>query len=102
MLRERPDRPLFVIDIAVPRNVVPALNEMDGVYLYDIDSLQSIAKERMELRRQQFAAAEQIIAQHVAGFWEQIENSLEDDFTTQRSGTRAIAPTLSPSESQAS
>jgi glutamyl-tRNA reductase len=102
MLRERADRPLFVIDIAVPRNVAPALNDMDGVYLYDIDSLQSIADERMEMRRQQFAAAEEIIAQHVARFWEQIGNSLGDDFTTQRSGTSAIAPALSPSESQAS
>ncbi len=102
MLRERADRPLFVIDIAVPRNAASALNDMDGVYLYDIDSLQSIADERMEIRRQEFAAAEEIIAQHVAGFWEQIGNSLGDDFTTQRSGTSVIAPALSPSESQAS
>ena len=102
MLRERPDCPLFVIDIAVPRNAAPALNDLDGVYLYDIDSLQSIAKERMELRRQQFAAAEEIIAHHVTGFWEQIAKSLGDDFTTQRSGTGAVAPALRPSESQAS
>src|SRR5947208_11149846 len=60
MLRERADRPLFVIDIAVPRNVAPALNDMDGVYLYDIDSLQSIADERMEMRRRQFTAAEEL------------------------------------------
>ncbi|PYL57750.1 MAG: glutamyl-tRNA reductase, partial [Verrucomicrobia bacterium] len=37
MLRERVDRPLFIIDIAVPRDVDPSVNEMDGVYLYDID-----------------------------------------------------------------
>ena len=102
MLRERADRPLFVIDIAVPRNVAPEVNDMDGVYLYDIDSLQSIAEERMEMRRQQFAAAEEIIAQHVAGFWEQIGNSLGDDLTIQCSGTSAIVPALSPSESKAS
>src|SRR5437868_472957 len=102
ILRERADRPLFVIDIAVPRNVAAALNDMDGVYLYDIDSLQSIAKERMQLRRQQFAAAEEIIAQHVAEFWEQIGNSLGHDFRAERSGASAIAPALSPSKSQAS
>src|SRR5438270_5742869 len=102
ILRERADRPLFVIDIAVPRNVAPALNDMDGVYLYDIDSLQSIADERMKMRRQQFAAAEEIIARHVGGFWEQIGYSLGDDFATQRSGRSAVAPDLSPSESKAS
>jgi glutamyl-tRNA reductase len=102
MLQERADRPLFVIDIAVPRNVAPGVNDMDGVYLYDIDSLQSIAEERMEMRRQQFAAAEEIIAQHVAGFWEQIGNFLGDDGTRRCPGTSAIAPALSPSESHAS
>jgi len=102
ILRERADRPLFVIDIAVPRNVAPALNDIDGVYLYDIDSLQSIADERMEMRRRQFTAAEEIIAQHVARFWEQIGYSLGDDFATQRSGRSAVAPDLSPSESKAS
>ena len=40
------DRPLFIIDIAVPRNVDPNVNEMAGVYLYDIDSLQSVADNR--------------------------------------------------------
>src|SRR5438552_10242071 len=102
MLQERADRPLFVIDIAVPRNVAPEVNDMDGVYLYDIDSLQSIAEERMEIRRQQFAAAEEIIAQHVAGFWAQVVNSLGHESTMRCPGTSAIAPALSPSESQAS
>src|SRR5947207_6200135 len=39
MLRERLDRPLFIIDVAVPRNVDPSVNKMEGVYLYDIDSI---------------------------------------------------------------
>jgi glutamyl-tRNA reductase len=68
MIRERADRPLFIIDIAVPRDVAPAVNEIDGVYLYDIDSLQSIAQQSLALRRQQVAAAEEIIAEHLADF----------------------------------
>src|SRR5947209_9370109 len=44
-------RPLFIIDIAVPRDVAPEVNEMDGVYLYDIDSLQSIAAQSLALDR---------------------------------------------------
>jgi glutamyl-tRNA reductase len=67
-LRDRVDRPLFIIDIAVPRDVDPNVNELDGVYLYDIDSLRSIAEQSLALRRQQVAAAEAIIAEHVADF----------------------------------
>jgi glutamyl-tRNA reductase len=73
MLRDRIDRPLFIIDIAVPRDVDPGVNEMEGVYLYDIDSLQSVAQQSLALRRQQIAAAEAIIAEHVADFWESVE-----------------------------
>lgn len=68
MMRERSDRPLFIIDIAVPRDVTPEVNEIDGVFLYDIDSLQAIAEESLALRRQQIAAAEEIIAEHVSDF----------------------------------
>ena len=76
MLRERLDRPLFIIDIAVPRDVDPQVNEMEGVYLYDIDSLQSVAEQSLALRRQQVAAAEAIIAEHVADFGEIISRGL--------------------------
>jgi glutamyl-tRNA reductase len=76
MLRERLDRPLFIIDIAVPRDVDPAVNEMEGVYLYDIDSLQSVAEQSLALRRQQVAAAELIIAEHVTDFVDSISSGL--------------------------
>jgi glutamyl-tRNA reductase len=68
ILRDRWDRPLFIIDIAVPRDVAPEVNEMEGVFLYDIDSLQSIAEQSLTLRRQQVVAGEKIIAEHVADF----------------------------------
>jgi glutamyl-tRNA reductase len=77
MLCDRVDRPLFIIDIAVPRDVDPSVNEMDGVYLYDIDSLQSVAEHSLALRRQQIAAAEAIIAEHVADFGEKISLGLD-------------------------
>lgn len=68
LVRERLDRPLFIIDIAVPRDVEPDVNEMEGVYLYDIDSIRSVAEQSLALRRQQVAAAEAIIADHVTEF----------------------------------
>jgi glutamyl-tRNA reductase len=68
LLSRRWHRPLFIIDIAVPRDVAPDVNDLEGVYLYDIDALQSIAQQSLALRRQQVAAGEEIIAKHVAEF----------------------------------
>jgi glutamyl-tRNA reductase len=76
MLRERVDRPLFIIDIAVPRDVDPTVNEMEGVYLYDIDSIRSVAEQSLALRREQVAAAEAIIAEHVTDFIDRISREL--------------------------
>ena len=76
VLRRRVERPLFIIDIAVPRDVDPAVNDLEGVYLYDIDSLQAVAAQSLALRRQQIAAAETIIAEHVAKFCESISGRL--------------------------
>ncbi len=76
MVHERLDRPLFIIDIAVPRDVDPGVNEMEGIYLYDIDSIRSVAEQSLALRRQQVAAAEAIIAEHVADFLDSISRGL--------------------------
>ena len=50
---------------------------MEGVFLYDIDSLQSVAEQALTLRRQQIAAAEEIIAAHVANLQETIARGLD-------------------------
>jgi glutamyl-tRNA reductase len=76
MLWQRLDRSLFIIDIAVPRDVDPSVNELEGVYLYDIDSIRSVAEQSLELRRQQVAAAEAIIADHVTEFVDSISRGL--------------------------
>ncbi len=59
-LRRR-GRPIFVIDIGVPRNVDPRVDELDSVYLYDIDDLGSVARENAEQRRRETARAEAIV-----------------------------------------
>ncbi len=94
ILRERLDRPLFIIDIAVPRDVAPDVNEMEGVYLYDIDSLQSIAEQSRASRRQQIAAGETIIADHVMEFSRAIGIAKEP----RSSGAGVGAESLRPSE----
>jgi glutamyl-tRNA reductase len=76
ILHERVDRPLFIIDIAVPRDVDANVDELEGVYLYDIDSLQAIAEQSLAQRRQQVAAAEAIIVGHVTEFAEWISRGM--------------------------
>ncbi|HEY4284077.1 MAG TPA: glutamyl-tRNA reductase [Chthoniobacterales bacterium] len=77
---QRSASPLFIIDIAVPRNVDPEVNNLESVYLYDMDSLQSVAQQAMSMRRQQIVAAEEIIAEHVAGFREVLARGVERQF----------------------
>ena len=52
------------------------MNKMEGVYLYDIDSIRSVAEQSLALRRQQVAAAEAIIADHVTEFVDSISRGL--------------------------
>jgi glutamyl-tRNA reductase len=67
-MRQRGNRPVFVIDLAVPRDVDPAVNKLDGVYLYDIDALQGIAAQSMAIRRQELVECERLIERHVGEF----------------------------------
>jgi glutamyl-tRNA reductase len=67
-MRARRHRPLFLIDIAVPRDVDPRAGKLDGVFLYDVDDLQKVAEENLGARRQHVAAAERIVEDEVAEF----------------------------------
>jgi len=61
-LRARKRRPMFMVDIAVPRDIEPEVAELEDVYLFTIDDLQSVVKENMEGRRQAAREADQMIA----------------------------------------
>ena len=56
---------MFFIDIAVPRDIDPAVNELDNVYLYDIDDLQHVVEENRKTREREAVLAETIIAREV-------------------------------------
>ena len=64
----RHKRPLFFIDIAVPRDVDPTVAELDGCYLYDIDDLQAVVSESLSGRWREAARAESIVAHEVGRF----------------------------------
>lgn len=68
VMRKRRWEPLFIIDIAVPRDVDPKVNEIEGVYLYDIDALQAIAEDGRRERLRQLAACELIIEEQLEKF----------------------------------
>lgn len=67
-LRARRGRPIFVIDIGVPRNADPAIDRLDDVYRYDIDALAAVASENAEERRREQARAEAIVAEEQQRF----------------------------------
>jgi glutamyl-tRNA reductase len=65
LLRSRPQRPLFRIDLAVPRDFEPSINLLDDVYLYDIDDLQSIAQGHLRERQTEIVRSMEILKPHV-------------------------------------
>jgi len=67
-LKKRRNRPLFFIDIAVPRDVDPRVNELGNIYLYDIDDLRGIIQVNMAQRRQEAFKAERVVEEEVLKF----------------------------------
>jgi glutamyl-tRNA reductase len=75
-MRGRRNRPIFFIDIAVPRDIDPKINNLNNVYVYDIDDLKGVVDENIEDRRREAAKAERIIDEAVIQF-EQWYRSLD-------------------------
>jgi glutamyl-tRNA reductase len=81
VIEARKNRPVFIIDIAVPRNVEPTVNELDNVFLYDIDDLQRVVNENLKGRLKMAEEAEQIVAEEVERMMSRLK-------------AREIAPTI--------
>jgi glutamyl-tRNA reductase len=69
-LAARGDRPLCILDIALPRDVDPAVRELANVFLYDLDDLQSVVSTNIDRRRGALPTAEQLIAGEVERYWD--------------------------------
>jgi glutamyl-tRNA reductase len=61
----RRNKPMFLIDIAVPRNIEPSVNDLDNVFLYDIDDLQEVVNANLRERLKEAERAEEIVKQEV-------------------------------------
>jgi glutamyl-tRNA reductase len=68
-MRARGDRPLCILDIALPRDVDPSVGTLDNVFLYDLDDLKSVVAANLERRREEMPSAEQVIASEVELYW---------------------------------
>jgi len=70
VLRKRKNRPLFFIDIAVPRDIDPAINRLNNTYVYDIDDLKGVIDENVEDRQKEAIKGERIVDEAVIRFRE--------------------------------
>ncbi len=68
VLKRRKNKPMFFIDIAVPRDIDPDVNNLDNVYLYDIDDLKEVVEENLANRRGEAARAEAIVSTETDSF----------------------------------
>ncbi len=91
-LSRRKNRPMFFIDIAVPRDVDPEMNKLDGIFVYDIDDLQDAVASHVAGRKQEAEHAESIVEAEVERFQARLQTlhvvpiilSLQDHFETIR------------------
>ncbi len=67
-------QPMFLIDIAVPRDIDPAANKIDSIYLYDVDDLQGVVQANLKERQKEAIKAEQIIDEEVERFHDWLSN----------------------------
>jgi glutamyl-tRNA reductase len=73
VLRARRNRPIFLIDIAVPRDIDPEINRLDNAYVYDIDDLKGVIEENIEDRQKEAVKGERIIDEAVIRFREWLD-----------------------------
>lgn len=89
--KSRRGRSLFLIDIAVPRDVDPAVNELDGVYLYDVDDLSRIVAQSLEGRATEALRAEAIVNEETLSFEQRsVERELTPTITKMFARTRSV------------
>lgn len=69
-MKRRQSRPLFLIDIAVPRDIDPSIGEISNVFLYDIDDLEGIVESNLEMRKVEAAKIERMIELEMEDYYQ--------------------------------
>src|ERR1700726_2341780 len=97
LMKARRNRPLLLIDLAVPRNIDPAVRGLENVALYNIDDLESLAREGVQARERELVACHQIIEAHVAALIEKL-NAEDDRLSAEQRNNRWMPdPLATPS-----
>ena len=78
-LQNRRVNPMFIVDLAVPRDVDPAVGELRDVYLYTIDNLENVIRSNLELRREAAAYGEEMVLLQAQGFMSRQESQSSDE-----------------------
>lgn len=73
-LRRRKHRPMFMVDIAVPRDIEPEVAQLEDIYLFTIDDLHNVVNENMESRREAASEAHKMLAMEIAHFEQQLKS----------------------------
>jgi glutamyl-tRNA reductase len=81
VIKTRRHAPIFIVDLAVPRDVEPEVAELDDVFLYSVDDLANIVKDNLQIRKEAVTQAEEMIATQAASFLRWLEG-------------RAVVPTI--------
>ena len=74
VLRKRKHRPMFLIDIAMPRDIEPSVNTLDNIYLYDIDDLKEVVEEHIAERRKEAVRARAIVDEETLAFHQWLDS----------------------------
>ena len=75
VMRQRPNRPLFLIDIAVPRDVDPSVQRVENVFLYDMDDLEKLVAANVRMREREMTPCREIIEKHTAELMAKLEGA---------------------------
>jgi glutamyl-tRNA reductase len=81
-IRRRAARPLFFIDLAIPRNIEPAVAHLPNVFLYNLDDLAKIAEENLALRETEIHRVRALLANKAAALWQQVEPRIGGNHTS--------------------
>jgi glutamyl-tRNA reductase len=112
VIAARRQRPVFLVDIAVPRDIDPAINSVDNMFVYDIDDLQQVADANLDERKREAERAESIVEEEVAKLMHRLKThqvaptivSLQDELERVRSSElrrfRSKLGDLSPDQEQ--
>jgi glutamyl-tRNA reductase len=80
-MRQRAARPLFLIDLAMPRNIDPVVAALPNVFLYNLDDLAKIAEENLALRQAEMERVRALLAGKAEALWRQIEPRMSGNHT---------------------